>query len=249
MLNKVLGWTGYQLTKKTKNTLPPDFDKSVLSIIEKVQPFTMTSNERLSALVQSVHYTLDNKIEGAFVECGVWKGGSMMAAALTLMQRGETVRELYLYDTFAGMPPAGEADKDFEGKDANDLLEQDKNKKEESVVWAYSGLDEVKANLGSVGYPSEKIHFIEGKVEDTIPQQVPEKIALLRLDTDWYESTKHELQHLFPRLQKNGILIIDDYGFWKGARKAVDEFLSGLPHHYYLHRIDDTGRLLIKITD
>jgi hypothetical protein len=85
-------------------------------------------------------------------------------------------------------------------------------------------------------------------VEDTIPAQTPEQIALLRLDTDWYESTRHELQHLYPRLAENGALIIDDYGDWLGARKAVDEFLAVQPVPLFLHRIDDTGRLIIKRT-
>jgi hypothetical protein len=86
-----------------------------------------------------------------------------------------------------------------------------------------------------------------GKVEDTIPADIPEKIALLRLDTDWYESTKHELIHLFPRLQKGGVLIIDDYGFWKGARKAVDEYFAENNIQILLNRIDDTGRMAIKL--
>jgi hypothetical protein len=177
----------------------------------------------------------------------VWKGGSMMAIAETLLQRKMSDRELFLYDTFSGMPAAGADDQNFAGEDASRLLEKDKNNIEESVVWAYSGLEEVKNNIATTHYPVEKIRYVQGKVEDTIPATIPQKIALLRLDTDWYESTKHELIHLFPLLQPNGIMIIDDYGFWKGARKAVDEFLATLPHHYYLHRIDETGRLLIKL--
>ncbi len=98
----------------------------------------------------------------------------------------------------------------------------------------------------STGYPKEKIHLIKGKVEDTIPENIPKEIALLRLDTDWYESTKHELIHLFPLLKPNGILIIDDYGHWEGARKAVDEYISDNNIHILLNRIDYSGRISVK---
>ena len=101
----------------------------------------------------------------------------------------------------------------------------------------------MKESVGSINYPAHKIHFIKGKVEDTIPEQSPEKIALLRLDTDWYESTKHELIHLFPRLAIGGVIIIDDYGHWQGARKAVDEYLAEHQIALMLHRVDVTARI------
>ena len=109
-------------------------------------------------------------------------------------------------------------------------------------------MDEVKKNIDRVGYPMEKFVFVKGKVEETIPQTVPENIALLRLDTDWYESTKHELIHLYPRLSRNGILIIDDYGYWKGCRQAVDEYFKNHNQPILLNRIDFTGRIAIKTT-
>ena len=93
----------------------------------------------------------------------------------------------------------------------------------------------------SLGSGPERIHFVEGKVEDTIPAHAPERIALLRLDTDWYESTRHELEHLYPRLSRGGVLIIDDYGHWQGARQAVDEYF-GDAHAALLNRIDYTAR-------
>ncbi len=114
------------------------------------------------------------------------------------------------------------------------------------MVWAYSALEEVKHNLLSTGYPAERISFIKGKVEETIPLNAPPQIALLRLDTDWYESTYHELVHLFPRLSSGGILIIDDYGHWKGARKAVDKYFSENKLDLLLHRIDYSGRICVK---
>jgi hypothetical protein len=104
----------------------------------------------------------------------------------------------------------------------------------------------VKLNIESTNYPKNLVHFVKGKVEDTIPQTMPEKIAILRLDTDWYESTYHELKHLFPKLVKGGIIIIDDYGHWKGAREAVDQYFTENGIHILLNRIDYTGRIGIK---
>ncbi len=231
---------------ETKIKYPGDFDQIHQSIIQKVRPYTMTSNERLYGLIESVRYVINNNIEGDFVECGVWKGGSMMAIAATLQTMGVTNRHLYLYDTFTGMTAPTADDIDQLNRDAATQLSNDANYKTESVVWAFSGLDEVKKNIASTNYPKEFIHFIEGDVLKTIPSTIPNQIALLRLDTDWYESTKHEMEHLFPKLLAKGVIIIDDYGFWKGSRKAVDEYLSNNNISLLLHRMDETGRSAVK---
>ena len=247
IINKLLKKTGYAITKHPSgNKFPSDFDEAQKSIISQVKPFTMTSPERIAALTEAVNYITRNNIQGSIVECGVWKGGSIMAVALALKNNNDPNRQLYLYDTFEGMPPAEDVDKNFQNEKAEALLHAESHKKEESVVWAYSTLEEVQNNVASVQYPKENIRYIKGKVEDTIPQTLPGTIALLRLDTDWYQSTKHELEHLYPLLVKGGVLIIDDYGFWKGARKAVDEYFNQLNQPFFLHRIDDTGRILIK---
>jgi hypothetical protein len=107
-------------------------------------------------------------------------------------------------------------------------------------------LADVKRNMALTGIESDQMIFVKGKVEDTIPNTIPEQIALLRLDTDWYESTKHELIHLYPKLIKKGILIIDDYGHWKGCKEAVDEYFAQHKIHLMLNRIDYTGRLAVK---
>ncbi len=104
----------------------------------------------------------------------------------------------------------------------------------------------VRETIDSAGYPSERVHFVRGQVEDTVPEQAPERIALLRLDTDWYESTRHELLHLYPRLASGGVLIVDDYGHWDGCRRAVDEYFSTEAEPVLLSRIDYTGRLAVK---
>ncbi len=226
-------------------SLPPDFEKINRDIITSVQPFTMTSPERVNSLIEAVKYVVKNKIDGAFVECGVWKGGSAMAMTLTLKSLGESSRELFLYDTFSGMVAPTEVDVSLNGETAKKHFCGTKTL-EDASTWCFSSLTEVKQNIATTGYPLQKINFIEGKVEETIPQHIPKKIALLRLDTDWYESTKHELTHLFPLLTPKGVIIIDDYGHWEGARKAVDEFISQNNISILLNLIDYTGHIGIK---
>lgn len=224
----------------------PDVPASLIEIYKKVKPYTMTSSERVFALCEAVKYIEEKSIEGDIVECGVWKGGSMMAAAETLLRAGNSSRNLYLFDTFEGMSPPTDKDVDIAGVAADSLLERTDKMKDESV-WCCASLEIVKRAVNSVGYPSDNIHFVKGMVEQTIPLNAPDKIALLRLDTDWYESTKHEMEHLFPRLAKGGVLIIDDYGHWQGARKAVDEYFEKNNVKILLNRIDYTGRIAVKI--
>jgi hypothetical protein len=204
----------------------------------------MTSPERVAALCQAVAHVCEHRIAGDIVECGVWRGGSIMAACLALLHHRDHERDVYLFDTFEGMAAPTKFDVHAAtGVRASVLLRlSDKS----APVWAVSPLDEVRRNLGTVGYPSSRLHFVKGKVEDTIPDFAPEKIAILRLDTDWYESTAHELRHLFPRLMSGGFLIVDDYGHWDGARRAVDEFVTSTGRPLFLNRVDYTGRLAIK---
>ena len=223
----------------------PDVDARVIDIFHRVKPYTMTSPERVISLCDAVRDVVARRIEGAIVECGVWRGGSSMAAALMLAELGVVDRDLYLFDTFEGMSAPGEHDRRArDAVGASKLLDASTK---EAKVWAYSPLDEVRQNLASTGYPTERVRFVQGKVEDTIPGQAPDQIALLRLDTDWYESTRHELEHLFSRLAVGGVLIIDDYGAWEGARRAVDEFIAGNNVSILLHRIDETGRMGVKL--
>lgn len=224
--------------------LPPDFDAETLAILRAVAPYTLTSPERLFALCTALRYLVAAQVPGAIVECGVWRGGSMMAAALTLLALDAADRPLYLFDTFAGMPPPDQRDVDFRGETAAARLQRSERADSRSV-WAYATLEDVRANMARTNYPAAKLHYVEGQVEQTIPAAAPATIALLRLDTDWYASTRHELEHLFPRIAPGGVLIIDDYGHWRGARQAVDEYLheQGLP--LLLSRIDYTARMAV----
>jgi O-methyltransferase len=167
----------------------------------------------------------------------------MIAMALTLQRIGAQ-RRLWLYDTFSGMPPPGRDDFDFQGRSAEELMAQENP--ETSYIWAKSPLDDVKLGLRETGYPEDAIEFVVGPVESTLPNRAPEKIALLRLDTDWFESTYCELMHLWPRLVDGGVLIIDDYGDWAGAKKAVDRYFAEQKLFPLLHRVDASARVIVK---
>jgi len=232
---------GYDLVEY----LPTNYDELTFNIFDSVKDYTMTGIERVNAVIEAVKYVEKNKIGGVIVECGVWKGGSTMAMALTLKMLNSETRELYLYDTFSGMNAPTDDDIQYDGTLAEKKFSETKLSKNTSTWCAWS-LDKVRENVFSTGYPQEKFHFIKGEVENTIPENIPQEIALLRLDTDWYESTKHELIHLFPLLSPNGVIIIDDYGHWGGAKKAVDEYISENNLTLLLNRIDYTGRVGIK---
>jgi O-methyltransferase len=233
------------LKDAAQGTLPEtvrrdDMNAAFWALYEKCAPYTMTSPERLFALRQAVHHVGKARVPGVVVECGVWRGGSSMMAALAMQERGD-YRQLWLYDTFEGMTEPGKYDLDYAGVDARIEYQQ---RIREDGSWAKASVHEVQANLARTGYPAERTTYVHGRVEDTLPGSAPDAIALLRLDTDWYESTRHELEHLWPRLSRGGVLIIDDYGHYGGARKAVDEYFAGTP--LLLSRIDYTGRMAVK---
>jgi O-methyltransferase len=242
--------TGYRLEKvrppapkkRKPRPLPRYYDEEARAVIRAVRPWTMTSPEKLFALVVAVRYIVDRAIPGDIVECGVWRGGSMQAIARLLAARGVTDRELHLFDTFEGMPPPTEDDVRRGGPPAAELLA---TRPKTANVWAIADLEDVKAGMAQVDYPPERIHYHPGLVEDTIPAGAPEQIALLRLDTDWYASTKHELDHLYDRVPSGGVVIIDDYDYWDGSRKAVDEFIAQTGARLLLVPMA-SGRLAVK---
>jgi len=223
----------------------PDIDAAFAELLPGVAPYTQTTVERLYALWLGIEHVVRTKVAGDIVECGVWRGGSTMLAALALSARAATDRRLWLYDTFDGMPEPGDRDVDVAGRSMPEEWDRISSDPDNRVL-ARATLPDVQANLRRTGYPADEIEWIQGKVEDTIPGRAPETIALLRLDTDWYDSTRHELEHLWPRLSAGGVLIIDDYGHWQGARAAVDEYFAGRDDVPLLTRIDYTGRMAVK---
>jgi O-methyltransferase len=172
----------------------------------------------------------------------------MMAVALTLRQLGVSDVDLYLFDTFEGMTKPAPPDIDYAGVPAEVEFERTRLN-HDSSEWCRSPIEDVQKNLLATGYPPERIKLVRGSVEQTIPVQAPDRVSLLRLDTDWYESTKHELIHMYPRLSCGGVLIIDDYGHWHGSRKATDEYFSSTTTPILLNRIDYTGRISVKCRD
>ncbi|MEO7984567.1 MAG: TylF/MycF/NovP-related O-methyltransferase [Bacteroidota bacterium] len=244
LINYPLGLLGLKIIRKSRlelvNLSDIEQDNKFWELYKKVRDYTFVPVERSYSLYQTVNYIIKNNIEGDFVECGVWKGGSSMLMAYILKDAGISNRKIWLYDTFEGMTKPGEMD----GPEEKDQWE--KGKLTETLnTMCYSPIEEVKANMAKTRYPEESIIIIKGRVEETMPGQLPLKISLLRLDTDWYESTIHELIHLYPLLEKHGVLIVDDYGAWQGARKATDEYFDSIPNTF-LGRIDYTGRIVVK---
>lgn len=243
-IQKVANALGYQISRVSASVEPHRLrvDPCYEPIMRAVEPFTLTSPERIGALIDAVRHISKASIPGAIVECGVWRGGSMMASALTLLEAND-IRDLYLFDTFAGMTAPTEHDVDHSGLSAETQFVE--SKAGDHNEWCYATLDDVRRNLASTGYPADRCHFIKGDVLDTLPFSEITDIAILRLDTDWYESTRHELQHLYPKVVRGGILIIDDYGHWQGCRKAVDEYFADQPPFFF--QVDYTGRMTIRL--
>jgi O-methyltransferase len=221
----------------------PEISVGEAALLRRYAPYTMTSIERQWALIKAVEYLNGKAIAGDFVECGVWRGGNPMLAK-DLCRKSAVERKFYLFDTFAGMSAPTAADTTHAGMDASATYRE--RVREDHVDWVYASLDDVRESFRRANLLDDRVIFVKGKVEDTLAEErnVPEKIALLRLDTDFYESTRAELEVLYPRLVSGGVLIVDDYGHWRGARKAVDEYFKGAAMLW--SRIDYTARMTVK---
>jgi len=212
-------------------------DDEFTGIWEIVKEHTMISPERGWALAEAVRYASKSHIPGDIVECGVWKGGACLLAAYILHSvEPLTERSIWLYDTFNGMVKPGVNDRIASSGEA--LTERN------AEGWWAADIAEVRSLMRKSPFNERVFNFIAGPVAKTLELEVPQEIAILRLDTDWYESTIKELEVLYPRLSKGGVLIVDDYGHFTGARKAVDEYFSENP--VLLHRSDYTGRVVVK---
>lgn len=189
------------------------------------------SAERLCANQEAIREVVRNNCPGDIVECGVYQGGSVMTMASTLLELND-LRTIWLYDTFTGMTPPEAIDIDLHGKFGGHY--------EGANV---ADLNDVKACVGQAGYPEDRLVWVKGDVIQTLTTTVPDRIAVLRLDTDWYASTYAELKYLYPLLSKGGILMIDDYGHWQGCKKAVDDYFEEQGIDPELEEIDYSGRL------
>lgn len=170
-------------------------------------------------------FLIANEVPGAFVESGVFKGAQCVLVALTLRYLGADDRSIYLYDTFFGMPEPGKNDFMLHKRHrAIDMWRRVRNG--HGSHWNRGTLDEVRRNMLATGYDEARLVFVPGKVQDTLPKTKPQKIAFLRLDTDFYDSTRAEMEWLYPCLSPGGVLIVDGYGRWSGQKKAVDEYFN-----------------------
>lgn len=232
---------GYSISRKS---LPPDMEPEFIENYRRCAPHSMTSIERMYGLYSAVNHLVRLEVPGHFVECGVWQGGSAMMMACALMQKSQQ-RQIWLYDTFAGMTEPTDADLDFAGQAAAKKWQS--KQVGDGNQWCRAGLELVRKNMASTDYVEDLIRYVEGPVERTLLENIPDQIALLRLDTDWYESTKVELEVLYPRLVVGGVLIVDDYGHWQGARRAVDEYFQRPDvRPPLLVRMDYTGRIAVR---
>ncbi len=223
-----------------------DFTAMEKAVFIEVRDIVIAKPEAVVSLLRAVSYIIDNDIPGALVECGVFKGGNIVAMLRALLAKGRVDRDIYLFDTFEGMPFPEEVDVFYTGEKAVDEWKA-KRRPDGSSDWVNSSLEETRANVATIKeYPADRLLFVKGLVEDTLPSQAPQQIALLRLDTDFYRSTKHELMHLYPRLVPGGVLIIDDYGAFSGARKATDEYFRGQGIPIFLARVDEHVRIAVK---
>ena len=233
----------FYLHGKNSMDFPVEATEEEKEIIKLSDKYSMTGSLRMWALLQAVKKVIKNKIEGDIVECGVWKGGNLILCQKYLNLQNVNIK-IHGFDNFEGMVKPKEIDADYRNVPASEmhsLFKKDKNKNS----WAYCSLEEINKNINET-VPKHNIKLIKGIVEKTLlePKNLPDKISILRLDTDFYESTKIELEILYPKLVSGGFLIIDDYGHFKGCRKAVDEyFKDDLP---YLHYVDYSCRVIIK---
>tara|TARA_B110001450_G_scaffold242476_1_gene252838 strand:- start:55 stop:813 length:759 start_codon:yes stop_codon:yes gene_type:complete len=219
----------------------PEIDEVNKKLIESIGEYSLTPLVRRWTLIKSIHYINKKNLVGDIVECGIWRGGNLFLAKKIQDQYSRTIkRKLYGFDTFEGMPEPSI----YDGKKTNEIYQNFKMKNE---PWTKASLDDVKNSSKELFSDTGDFNFIKGMVEDTLKNKknLPNKIALLRLDTDFYESTKIELDILYPLLVDRGILIIDDYGDFPGCRKAVDEYFAD--KSVLMISVDKSCRIITKV--
>lgn len=189
---------------------------------------TLVSWDACHTLYNAILHVIRNNVDGDIVECGVFRGGISAFMARVLVENESTARKLFLCDTYEGMTVP----------DDNDLLGSDSTKTSSAINLYFPGLAKIDEKsvfklVHETGYPDHNIVIVKGPVEETLPQNAPQKICILRLDTDWYKSTLHELETLMPRVMKYGIVIVDDYASWDGSRKAFHEYAERHSLRYF----------------
>lgn len=204
--------------------------------------------------IDSINYILDNNISGCLVECGV-EYGRMEIIWINELLRHNTFRDIYMFDTFSGLtrPTINDYACDTGPvfyQNNNSVIQEWENKKINEYVngWCFCSLDKLIHNLNKTNYPCKYLHYIIGDVCETLENEIniPENIAILRLDTDWYESSKIELIKLFPNVVKGGIVIFDDYYYWNGQRQATNEYFNEINKQYEFVKVNEQTSAIIK---
>tara|TARA_B100000131_G_scaffold219414_1_gene210939 strand:- start:76 stop:861 length:786 start_codon:yes stop_codon:yes gene_type:complete len=217
-----------------------EIDKNLEKILERSENYINASLPNRWGIIQSLQHVKRNRIKGDIVETGVFHGGGIIFLN-DILNYLKLKKTIWGYDTFEGIPSINLKKDRILGSKKNKQVE----KKDNMDKNIYPTLVTVKNNLKKNNVKNQ-INLIEGDTKKTlkIKKHLPKKISFLRLDTDFYESTLNELETLYPKISKNGILMIDDYGHHVGCRKAVDEYFRN--KKIWLHRIDYTARLIIK---
>jgi len=246
LISKMFSALGYKII--AKNTFNYDLDltdqeKKILNYVLK-NTLIMGTIDNLAATILAVRYVCQNKIKGDFVECGVWRGGHGIAAALTF-DLYKSKNKVICFDTFLGMTKPTDDDSRIYNK-VKAITKFNSSSRETHNEWCYASFEEVENNFLRAGVSKDNFQLIKGDVAETLPIFKVDAISFLRLDTDWYESTKVELKYLWPLLSVNGLLVVDDYGHWQGSKKAVDEFFQSNPTILF-HATDYRTRSGIKI--
>ena len=245
LTQRILNVAGYELRRKFGAVVdwPVELSTAEREIVSYVlsERLTMASFERLITTVMACKHALEAGIEGDFVECGVWRGGNAIAAAEIFKLHGSD-KAVWLFDTFQGMTAPTDADVQVsDGKAASSREIVDILK--DCVV----SIESVRRNFEMRGLTTN-VEFVQGDVCESLDYvKLPSKICVLRLDTDWYESTKKELEVLYPRVPLGGCLIVDDYGHWAGSKKATDEYFARSGGRPFFHYTDYTGRVGVKV--
>jgi O-methyltransferase len=202
-------------------------------LLASVRSLTMVHESGVRFTAEQAVELIQRNIMGVYVECGVWRGGCSLAMLLAQRyQWGRVERPVYMLDSFEGLPPVTPRDGPLAVRWQNgaDPANYSDNCK--------ASLEDLKANVAAMGFGPEDCTIVPGWFNDTVPLVAEtlksRKIALLRLDGDWYDSTLVCLERLMPVVSEGGVVIIDDYYAWDGCARAVHDYLS---HHDLPYRI------------
>ena len=256
IIKSIINLTGYEIFKK-KEELLQHKDKEFEKIIKQTKKKSFLQREGMESLYRQTIHVNKSKLMGDIVECGVWKGGSAALMAKANLLSGNKTRTIHLFDSFTDIcEPCEEKDG---GRAIMEAKEFSQPEELQGKLVPLTGFydkfgghgtipDCKKLICGTMEYDEKKVIFHKGWFQDTIPRisKDIDKISILHLDADWYESTKICLDHLYEKVEKGGFVIFDDYGTYEGCKKAVDEFMHSLANRPYLNEVDESIRYLIK---